>query len=67
MRMNMGIFMYLLFLAWTQLSWCIQQASRASHGFSPGHPLYKIPQYLPYLRNGAADDGERIDKKKKED
>jgi hypothetical protein len=25
--------------AWTQLSWCMQQASSASHGASPGQPL----------------------------
>nr|GMD06147.1 hypothetical protein Iba_chr06bCG13200 [Ipomoea batatas] len=35
-----------------QTSCCIQQASRPSHGFSPGHPVYRIPQYFPYLRNG---------------
>jgi len=30
----------------------MQQASRPSQGLSPGHPLYKSPQYLPYLNNG---------------
>ena len=45
-------------LSWvaTQWSWTMQQASRASQGFSPGQPLYRMPQYLPYRRNGAAVD-----------
>jgi hypothetical protein len=30
----------------------MQQASSASQGFSPGQPLYRIPQYLPYLSSG---------------
>jgi hypothetical protein len=30
----------------------MQQASRASQGFSPGQPLYRIPQYFPYLSSG---------------
>ena len=29
----------------------MQQASSPSQGFSPGHPLYIIPQYFPYLKN----------------
>jgi len=41
----------LLFLT-TQASWFMQQASRPSQGFSPGHPLYNSPQYFPYLKNG---------------
>ena len=41
-------------LSWvaTQWSWTMQQASRASQGFSPGQPLYRIPQYFPYLSSG---------------
>jgi hypothetical protein len=30
----------------------MQQASRASQGFSRGQPLYRIPQYFPYLSSG---------------
>lgn len=44
--------MNLLFLDCTQLSCFIQQASRPSQGISPGHPLYKRPQYFPYLKKG---------------
>jgi len=43
---------YLLFFDWIQASCFMQQASRPSQGFSPGHPLYRSPQYLPYLKNG---------------
>lgn len=42
----------LLFFATTQASWAWQQRSSPSHGFSPGQPLYRSPQYFPYLRNG---------------
>jgi hypothetical protein len=42
----------------TQWSWTMQQASRASQGFSPGQPLYRMPQYLPYLSSGGTS-GER--------
>jgi hypothetical protein len=40
-------------VAWTHASWSMQQASRASQGASPGHPVYDTPQYLPYRINGA--------------
>lgn len=41
-----------LFLAWTQASWAWQQESNPSQGFCPGHPLYRSPQYFPYLKKG---------------
>jgi hypothetical protein len=53
----------LLFLTCTQASCFMQQASRPSQGFSPGHPLYKSPQYFPYLKNG----GTIIQKRKKKE
>jgi len=55
-------------LSWvaTQWSWTMQQASRASQGFSPGQPLYRIPQYFPYLSSGGTFVFmDRVDKKKK--
>jgi uncharacterized membrane protein len=39
--------LYVLSVAWTQASWSMQQASMASQGASPGHPVYDTPQYLP--------------------
>lgn len=53
----------LLFLTCTQASCFMQQASRPSQGFSPGHPLYNSPQYFPYLKNG----GTIIPNKKKKE
>lgn len=51
-------FMQLLNFSWhptlikpffsTHLSWILQQASRSSHGFSPGQPDHPTPQYFPY-------------------
>lgn len=32
----------------THSSWILQQASRSSHGFSPGHPVHPTPQNFPY-------------------
>ncbi|KAF8718835.1 hypothetical protein HU200_025142 [Digitaria exilis] len=46
---NRGQAKQILFLFW---SCTMQQASRASQGFSPGQPLYMIPQYFPYLSSG---------------
>ena len=50
--MNLQSWQSLLLWVSTQWSWTMQQASRASQGFSPGQPLYMIPQYFPYLSSG---------------
>jgi hypothetical protein len=36
----------------------MQHASKASHGFSPGQPVYMTPQYLPYLKIGGTENRE---------
>jgi hypothetical protein len=36
----------------------MQHASKASHGFSPGQPVYMTPQYLPYLSIGGTENRE---------
>lgn len=62
---DLGELRVLLWVA-TQWSWTMQQASRASQGFSPGQPLYRIPQYFPYLSSGGTFVFmDRVDKKKK--
>lgn len=55
-------------LLWVSTQWSctMQQASRASQGFSPGQPLYRIPQYFPYLSSGGTSiSRDRVDKGEK--